>query len=286
MVTKEQIRGKIEERRQVRVYQRAARGQNAAGALRKKHPGPSAVKEALEAVLTELRLPQPNVEAIDALRHEMASAVEQNLRSATEALRRSGSAAALEVLIPDNESLQSLAEKAQKELDRAAAELNQRIKEITERPNVDKAPSPDEDSIMNSQTIELMDAKLETIEARMDGRIASIEGKIDALLARIDEGSKRNEETQKVFALLGEKAVAAAESAAASADRASGLKSTLWVTSITTILAVLGIALAAYFGTQQSNIGIVQSTIAAFDAGKSAGNQPTAIQQPAAPQKK
>jgi len=44
------------------------------------------------------------------------------------------------------------------------------------------------------------------------------------------------------MALLAGRAVAAAESAA-------NLKQTLWITSISTILAVLGIALAAYFGT-------------------------------------
>jgi zinc transporter ZupT len=71
---------------------------------------------------------------------------------------------------------------------------------------------------------------------------------------------------ERAIELLAERAVAAAETA-------SNLKQTLWVTSITTILAVLGIALAAYFGTQASNIAIVQTTLAAFESGRTTGSK-------------
>lgn len=116
---------------------------------------------------------------------------------------------------------------------------------------------------MNAPTREEFDAKLEAIEARMDGRVARIEGKIDSFLAQL-QGN------EKAMQLLAEKAAMAAQTAGDAANRAGGIKSTLWITSITTILSVLGIALAAYFGTQQSNIGIVQSTIAAFESGRNA----------------
>ena len=124
-----------------------------------------------------------------------------------------------------------------------------------------KMASEDDHKSMNAVTREEIDARLETIEVKMDSRIASIAGKIDAFLVRA-EGH------EKVLELIGQKAADAAQSAAASADRASGLKGTMWLTSITTIIAVLGIAFAAYFGTQQSNIGIVQAVIAAVDSTK------------------
>jgi len=116
---------------------------------------------------------------------------------------------------------------------------------------------------------------IETEDLCMDTRVASIEGKIDAFLAQ-------SEGTAKLIEAISLRAAVAAESAAKSADRAGGLKATLWITSLTTILSVVGIVLAAYFGTQQSNIGIVQSTIAAFESGRGQATQ-TAAPTAAAP---
>src|SRR5471032_2876965 len=110
---------------------------------------------------------------------------------------------------------------------------------------------------------------IETEDLCMDTRVASIEGKIDAFLAQ-------SEGTAKLIEAISLRAAVAAESAAKSADRAGGLKATLWITSLTTILSVVGIVLAAYFGTQQSNIGIVQSTIAAFESGRGQATQTAA----------
>jgi hypothetical protein len=143
--------------------------------------------------------------------------------------------------------------------------------------NESSQPIQSDDS-MNTPTREEFNLKFEAMEVKMDGRVASIEAKINAFLDRTDAN-------EKILSLRIDQAVTAAENASGAADRASsaadraassaersgGLKSTMWLTSITTILAVLGIALAAYFGTQQSNIGIVQATIAAFESGKSSG---------------
>jgi hypothetical protein len=118
---------------------------------------------------------------------------------------------------------------------------------------------------MNSPSREEIDAKLETIEVKMDARVASIESKIDLFLASAAG-------TEQSLKHLAEKAVSASESAASSAERAGGLKSTLWITSITTVIAVLGIAFAAYFGTQQSNQGIVQTTLSAYEMGRAHSN--------------
>lgn len=120
------------------------------------------------------------------------------------------------------------------------------------------------DSPMTDQTQNVIDLKLENMQLRMEQRFTSIEGKIDAF-------TTQSAGRERAIELLAERAVAAAESA-------SNLKQTLWITSITTILAVLGIALAAYFGTQASNIAIVQTTLAAFESGRTTGSkeaQPT-----------
>jgi len=143
---------------------------------------------------------------------------------------------------------------------------------------------------MNSPTREEINSKLEATEARMDARVASAVGRIDTLAAQLVANeanmarlSERAVAASERAAAASEQAAAAAVRAAHAADGASGLKSTMWITSITTILAVLGIAFAAYFGTQASNIGIVGSTISAFQAGREAAgsDSPTSEQKSA-----
>jgi hypothetical protein len=143
----------------------------------------------------------------------------------------------------------------------------------------DGRPPPVYDRDMNAPTREEFNAKLEATEARMDARITSASGKIDTLVAQMaanEAGMSRLSEravaASERAALASEQAAAAAERAAAAAVDAGGLKSTMWITSITTILAVVGIAFAAYFGTQSSNLSIVGSTISAFEAGRATGD--------------
>ncbi|RJG14634.1 hypothetical protein, partial [Massilia cavernae] len=158
-------------------------------------------------------------------------------------------------------------------------EINRRLAEAqAELPSaIDSAKEAEEDTHMTTPTREEIDAKLENIELRMDGRVRSIEGKIDAFIATITGQQQAVTATlaghQQTMASLAERAAAAAETAAAAADRAGGLKQTLWITSLTTVLSVLGIALAAYLGTQQSNMSIVQTTLGAFEAGRSAAEK-------------
>lgn len=137
----------------------------------------------------------------------------------------------------------------------------------------------DNDDSMSTPTRDEINSKLEATEARMDARVASAIGRIDTLAAQLAANeanmarlSERAVAASERAAASSEQAAAAAERAARAADSAGGLKSTMWITSITTILAVLGIAFAAYFGTQASNIGIVGSTISAFQAGREANS--------------
>lgn len=187
MVTKDLIKAKIEERKQSRVHTRIARGQNVIGALRTKHPPPVALKEALEAILAEVRLPQPSESALDSLRLEMYSALDEKLRSFAETQKQTESAAALEEMRQKNdESIEDLAEKVLKDLEQNTAELNQRIKEIEDLSNVDKTTSDADHNSMSSITREELDAKLETIETRMDGRLRSIDEKLDTKFAQFE----------------------------------------------------------------------------------------------------
>lgn len=103
---------------------------------------------------------------------------------------------------------------------------------------------------------------IKAFEAGMDARAARLEAKIEILAVQTKASVDKME-------LLTQQAVDAATSAAESAKSASNLKQTLWMTSITTVLAVLGIAFAAYYGTQSSNQSIVQTTLSAYQQGRS-----------------
>jgi uncharacterized protein YjgD (DUF1641 family) len=258
---------------------RAPGGQNI-GALRTKNPTAFWTKDVLDTLRTEMRLPTPNQAELHSLGDELYRATAARLLLTADVLKAKGPAAALDHLSSDQQSIMDYAKKIRAESDKRIAKLVEETKALKERVEVDKIGSASEDLDMATITREEFDAKLETIEARMDGRVTRIEGKIDALLTKIEGSAKRSEETEKVFRLLSERAGDAANTAANAATKASELKSSLWITSITTILSVLGIAIAAYFGTQQSNQAIVQTMLAAFDSGKGMNVQPT---PPAAP---
>lgn len=105
-------------------------------------------------------------------------------------------------------------------------------------------------------------AEIKAIEARIDSKIADIRGDFKAYMA---EGRERDKRLELI--------ATSAEKAAASA---SNLKGHLWAACIAVIIAVLGTVVAAYFATQQSNIGITQSVISAFQQGQSSPAHPAA----------
>lgn len=229
---------------------------------------------ALEEMLAGVEAPHPDIEKLTALQNEVLRIFRTlrhrlvgRLEAAAQAVASGGSLD--EFLVPQTNLAKAVAivDELSK---RFAAAAHRRAEEIgraagaRETIVVDSPQPTEDDAAMSAQTE--IDLKIENMQLRMDGRLSSIEGKMDALAAQVS-GSER------AMALLAERAVAAAESA-------GNLKQTLWITSITTILAVLGIALAAYFGTQASNIGIVGSTISAFEAGRAAG-APAAPNAPA-----
>lgn len=63
-----------------------------------------------------------------------------------------------------------------------------------------------------------------------------------------------------------------ARRADAAAERIAGLNRSFWLStltgSVTMILSVIAIAVGSYFATQRSNLGIVQTTLAAFQQGQ------------------
>lgn len=120
-------------------------------------------------------------------------------------------------------------------------------------------PAYDED--MNTQIPRNeLNAEIKAIEARTDSKVAEIRGDIKALSAEMRsymaEGKERDK--RELIATSAEKA----------AESASSHKSHLWATSVHVVIAAVGTVVAAYFATQQSNIGITQSVISAFQQGQ------------------
>lgn len=114
---------------------------------------------------------------------------------------------------------------------------------------------------MSTPTREEFEARIETVEARMETRVERIEGRINAFLAQAEERERRLEERDKRIETI-------AASAAKSAEQAVNLKTNMWLAALTVIIFVVGTVVAAYFATQSSNIGITQTTIAAFQQGQ------------------
>lgn len=124
-----------------------------------------------------------------------------------------------------------------------------------------KDQTGDTNSDMSDQiTRNEFNAEIKAIEARIDSKIADIRGDFKAYMA---EGRERDKRLELI--------ATSAEKAAASA---SNLKGHLWAACIAVIIAVLGTVVAAYFATQQSNIGITQSVISAFQQGQSSQPPP------------
>jgi len=222
---------------------------------------------ALEEMLEGVEAPHPDIEKLTALKNEVQRILQtmrlRTIKRIEAATRAVASGAPLDEFLKPQSNLKTataifdaLSRKFVAVANRRAAKFGAST-ETQEPIVVDSPQSTDDDAVMTTPTQSEIDLKIENMQLRMDGRLSSIEGKMDALAAQVS-GSER------AMALLAERAVAAAESA-------GNLKQTLWITSITTILSVLGIALAAYFGTQASNLGIVSSTISAFEAGRAAG---------------
>jgi hypothetical protein len=232
---------------------------------------------ALEEMLVEVEAPRIDGDKLTALYtevqrllHGITRRVTEQMLATAQALEAGASIDSLSMPRTNagavNKIIDELSKKFVSAANRRTAEINSTI-QARDTNRVDSPASTEDHAPMSTPSQSEIDLKIENMQLRMDGRLSSIEGKMDALAAQVS-GSER------AMSLLAERAVAAAESA-------GNLKQTLWITSITTILSVLGIALAAYFGTQASNLSIVSSTISAFEAGRTAGSPvpPTAPQQ-------
>jgi len=108
-----------------------------------------------------------------------------------------------------------------------------------------------EDAQMSQLTREELDAKLEAMEARMDGRVASIESSVNVFLARQDER----------FVRLDEQLGRMAEDVTQTQADVKNLKSTIIVTAISVVLAIV-LGVAAFNATVLSNM------LASFESGK------------------
>lgn len=94
--------------------------------------------------------------------------------------------------------------------------------------NGDKRRRRDDTARMDYVSKDVLDAKLEAIEARMDTRIASIEGKIDAFLVGQAERDKAFETTtNQRFVQLDKDVTRISESAEKVAEQVSGIRITM-----------------------------------------------------------
>jgi len=105
---------------------------------------------------------------------------------------------------------------------------------------------------MTDLTRQEVDAKLETIEVRMDGRVAAIQASIDGFVGRMEERSLRTDDR---FSRI-------EESQRETQASLGGLKSTIIITAISTVLAIV-LGVAAFNATVLSNM------VASFESGKS-----------------
>lgn len=134
--------------------------------------------------------------------------------------------------------------------------------------NLLQKPLPKHNPSMSMPNQEEFDAKLQAIEARMDARVARIEGKIDTFLARTNERDRVLEERDKRLTLI-------AENAESSARRAEGMYKSLWAGIFAIFIAVLTIGVGSFYSIQQSNQGLVQTIISAFQLGQNTSHKPS-----------
>jgi hypothetical protein len=114
---------------------------------------------------------------------------------------------------------------------------------------------------MDTFTRNEVDAQLQAIEARLDARVARIEGNLDKFLAKMNERDRVLEERDKRLTLI-------AENAESSARRAEGMYKSLWGGIFAIFIAVLTIGVGSFYSIQQSNQGLVQAVISAFQLGQ------------------
>ncbi|USX22617.1 hypothetical protein NHH82_10845 [Oxalobacteraceae bacterium OTU3REALA1] len=108
------------------------------------------------------------------------------------------------------------------------------------------ATSPDRDFV---------DARFEAVESRMDGRVARIEAALAASTALVDERSRHADARMERM----ESALSELRSETRSAI--SGLKTTIIVTAISAVFAIV-------FGVAAFNATVLSNMVASFESGK------------------
>ena len=117
--------------------------------------------------------------------------------------------------------------------------------------SVDNPPTKEEDQAMSTPTREEIDAKLKTLEITMVGHVKSIEATISGFVGRQEER----------FGRLDDRLVRMEQSTIDTQADIKGLKSTIIITAISTVLAIV-LGVAAFNATVLSNM------VASFESGK------------------
>ena len=103
--------------------------------------------------------------------------------------------------------------------------------------------------------MEIIDAKLEAVESRMDGRVARIEAALAASASLMEERSRHSD------ARMDRIETALSELRSETRVSISGLKTTIIVTAITAVLAIV-------FGVAAFNATLLSNMLASYESGK------------------
>ena len=122
--------------------------------------------------------------------------------------------------------------------------------------SVDSAEVSREDNCMaTSPDRDFVDAKFEAVESRMDGRVARIEAALATSTALVDERSRHAD------ARMERMETALFELRSETRSAISGLKTTIIVTAISAVFAIV-------FGVAAFNATVLSNMVASFESGK------------------
>lgn len=135
---------------------------------------------------------------------------------------------------------------------------DERLKEIRERIAANKQ-SQDNDG-MNAVSKDLLDARLEAIEARMDARVAGMSAKLDTALAEMRADREANAVR---FTAVTEAFQNIKEDIKGVQEQSKTLKSNIWfaaATTIATVLAGWALAFSAFDSGRETSKSIAEAT--------------------------
>lgn len=137
---------------------------------------------------------------------------------------------------------------------------------------------PHNDGMEASVTKDLLDARLEAIEARMDARVAGMSAKLDTALAEM----RADRETNTIrFAAMTESIRDVKEQVSEVKEQGKSLKSSVWgaaLATVTIVGATVAIAISSFDSGRETSRNIAESTVRMEKLGAQLEAQTKALQ--------